>query len=521
MTDGTTTSDCADNKRLEMMSRLLSSMGCSWNSNKPNYIDGISKASSSSVARLPVRKLYHPSLSLTQDYNEEQDKKDHDSDSSSHRRKAVQSKASKLMARKTVYPYEESEQRTLPPKRVMLENILESFDHLVDARIRAYAQILRNHIRVLWESDNIRGARIAEYKLQTLLEFASNHLLFDSISTKFNECCTGDNDWDNDEISNTTTANKEEKEFSLPIQLTVEIRSPRFFLEGAETVNPNDGDCPPHRRHQRKLTFKANGKVRGKRIIGRYHKTSNDTDRCPTPETRLCRNNTQSNRTTSRFYYENINIDIDCDHLLSQMMEEASKVVTMAVELTNMTWKNNTQKQEEINEMNVNGIMAENTRKTANIIADDDYSSSVGEHRPQQATGKRSRCDGHQETDGFPGTTISKKVSEVSISPHAQTMCDEGPVEQLQVSSTTSAATITNIHVLDQDAERNARYFVSDPSYESSSFGSDHDQTLQQDDGNEGYNNITAERACNIVDFVLAGDIITCPSSSNKRLRTK
>jgi hypothetical protein len=490
-------------------------MGCS-----SNDIDGIPKASSSSVVRLPVRKLYHPSLSLTQDYDEEQDKKD-DSDSSSHRRKAVQSKASKLMARKTVYHYEENEQRTQPPKRMMLENILESFDHLVDARIRAYAQILRNHIRVLWESDNIRGARIAEYKLQTLLEFASNHLSFDSISTEFKESCTGDNDCDNDEISNTTTANKEEKDFSLPIELTVEIRSPRFFLGEVETVNPHDGDFPPHRSHQRKLTFKANGKVRGKRIIGRFHKTSNDTDRCPTPEKRLCRNNTQSIRMTSKFNYEYIHIDIDCEDLLSQMMEEASKVVTMAVELTNLTWKNNTQKQEEINEMNLNGIMAENTRKTANIIADDDYSSSVGEHQSQQATGKRSRCEGHQVNDAFPETSISKKVSEVFISPHAQTMCDERPVEQLRGSGTTSAATITNIHVLDQDAERKTRYFVSDPSYESSSFGSDHDQTLQQDDGGEGYDNITAERASNIVDFVLAGDIITCHSSSNKKLRTK
>ena len=218
-------------------------------------------------------------------------------------------------------------------------------------------------------------------------------------------------------------------------------------------------------------------------------------------------------------------------------MEEASKVVAMAVELTNLTWTNNTQKQEEINKMDINDMMVENTQNTANIIVDDDDSSTAGECLPQTMTGKRSRCEDHLDTHTHAGTTMSKQVSEVSFCPHVQVVCDEEYIEEPQVSnadaSSTSAATITNIHVLDQDEERKTRYFVSDPSYESSESGSDHERTeCYQDekcpphhhangDGDECYSKISAERACHIVDFVLAGDIIPCPFSSNKKLRTK
>jgi hypothetical protein len=82
--------------------------------------------------------------------------------------------------------------------------------------------------------------------------------------------------------------------------------------------------------------------------------------------------------------------------------------------------------------------------------------------------------------------------------------------------------------MLDQDVERKTRYFdVSDPSYDSSSTGTDHDYRPEKcppedkDDEDESYSKITAERACHIVDFVLAGDVIPCHLPPNKKLRTK
>jgi hypothetical protein len=259
------------------MSSLLSSMGCSWNTNEIKSPDAKSMSSSISIERIPAHKVSHPSFSLTKNNQEEQEdeeEKDDDSNSSSHRREAVQSKASKLMSRKCVYSQykdvDNGQQAQAPqaPQRIMLENILDSFDQLVDARIRAYAQILSNHVQVLSESNNTRGARIAEYKLQTLLEFATNNLLFDSISTEFKTSATEDGVCGDISVSTTTssTATKEEKCISLPIELTVEIRSPRFFHEGLEAVNRGDAVSSPNPRHQGKLTFQANGKVRGKKL---------------------------------------------------------------------------------------------------------------------------------------------------------------------------------------------------------------------------------------------------------------
>jgi len=523
-------SNCTTSNELETMTRFVSSLGCSWDTNGTNNYDLKSIASSSSIERIPARKVSHPSFLLTNDDHEKQEdeEKDDDSNSSSHRREAVQSKASKLMSRKDVYSQDKDEdngQQAQPPQRIMLENILDSFDQLVDARIRAYACILSNHVQVLSESNNARGARIAEYKLQTLLEFAANHLLFDSVSTEFTTSVTEDNTCDSNAISITTKATEEEQGISLPIELTVEIQSPRFFHEGLEAINRMDDANPPHRRHPGKLTFRAKGKVRADRIvIGRGHNKVNDTDRCLTPGADVCRNSKESIPINS--FFENIDIEIDCNALLSQMMEEASKVVTMAVESTNLAWTNNTQKQEEINDMSMNDMMAENMQETANIIDDDDSSTAV-ERLPERMTGKRSRREDHPDNDTHTGTIMSNQVSELSLSPYGQVVCDEERIEEHKVSNvaSTSSATITNLHVLDQDAERKTRYFVSvDPSYES--LGSDHDPAEDcvpnhQDDADECYNKIAAERACSIVDFVLAGDIIPCALSSNKKLRTK
>ena len=238
-------------------------MGCSWNTNETNRSDETSTNSSMSMERIPSRKISHPSFSLTE--NEEENDigegKDYDSDSSSHRREAVQSKASKLMSRKRVFNRckdVEKDNQVQPPQRLMLENILDSFDRLVDARIRAYARILSNHVRVLSESNNTKGATIAEYKLHTMLEVAANHLLFDSISTKFNTL--GEDDG---HISTDSTNTKGKRQVSMPIEHAVEIRSPRFFFEGLEVINCSDVPSPP--QGGGKLVFLAKGKLRGKK----------------------------------------------------------------------------------------------------------------------------------------------------------------------------------------------------------------------------------------------------------------
>ena len=197
------------------------------------------------------------------------------------------------------------------------------------------------------------------------------------------------------------------------------------------------------------------------------------------------------------------------------MMEEASKVVAMAVELTNLAWTNNPQKQEEID------MMAENNISTANLIVDDeDYSVSREQHG---MTGKRSRCDDHPDTHRRSHSTMSKKVSETSLLPHAQVICDDYEhIEEPRDSNDFASATITNLHVLEQDSDRKARYSVSDPSQESSSSRSEKYPPLEQnDEDDECYDQISAKRVCDIVDFVLAGDIVPIHFTPNKKLRTK
>jgi len=517
-------------------------MGCSWNTNETSDPDEKPTTTSVSTKRIPARKITYPSFSLSNNYHEEAEEKSDDrSESSSQEREAAQSQASKLMSRRRVHSEPkggDDDRQAQPPQRIMLENILDSFDRLVDARIRAYERILSNHVRVLSESNNTMGARIAEYKLQTMLEFAANHLLLDSISMEFKTIATQDdgcNDDDENASSSTSAAAEQDSNVSLPIELTVEIRSPRFChecVECVEAINSTVDASPPHPTHQGKLTFRAHGEVRGRRnVIGRNAVEGNDTDRCPTTKTEVCRNSKDGNRDLGDFLYESIEIDVDCNALLSQMMEEASKVVTLAVELTNLAWTNNTQKQEEL----MNDIIAENTENTANVIVDDDESLTAGERSPQRLTRKRSRYEDQPDAHAHTGSTMAKKVSEVSLlAPQAQAVCDAEHIEEPDASndspstSSSSSATITNIHVLEQDTERKTRYFVSDPSY-ASFLESDHEATEvcpdeqsppEDQDNTDEYNSISAERACHIVDFVLAGDIIPYTFSPNKKQRT-
>ena len=122
------------------------------------------------------------------------------------------------------------------PSHIMLENILDSFDHLVDARLHQYSKVLKNHGQSLSSS----GAQIVEYKLRTLLEIGTN-ISFGSISTKFVPT----------EEKATTTVT--DSTCSLPVLLTVEIDSLQFHHRTYQS----------HPHHQR-LTFQAPGTLQGK-----------------------------------------------------------------------------------------------------------------------------------------------------------------------------------------------------------------------------------------------------------------
>lgn len=204
--------------------------------------------------------------------------------------------------------------------------------------------------------------------------------------------------------------------------------------------------------------------------------------------------------------FENIQIDIDCDILLSQMMEQASNVVNMAVELTNLAWTNNTQKQQELNMMSSSSLTNNNNNNTVNIIADDD----------------------EEEEHAHELDHTSRKDSSSSVESMDNFVTYLAPTATTDTAATT--ATFTNLDVVHQDTERKSRRdFVSvDLTVESSlqecptedttdhfhghDHDHDHDNKGVNDDLLEEYYKITAERACSIVDFAFA----TLPPSNKK-----
>jgi len=514
------------------LTHFISSMGCAWNTNDGENAASVtticSASSSDENQQLSFRKLSYPSFSLSHDDDDEQEEEQQEQEQQQPRREDVQSKASSLMARKVVLVrdeaalHQEQEQEEEQPlvQRIMLENFLDSFDQLVDARIRAYARILANHVTVLSEANNTRGARIAEYKLQTLLEFAANNVQFDSTSTEFcvvltnaaTEDCDGDCDVDGDgDITTTSTTGTEETRITLPIELTVEIHSVRFHdptTTATATATTRSSKQGNQEEEEKKLIFKAKGEVRADRILigGTSEKNCHDAE----------------------YSFENIQIDIDCDVLLSQMMEEASNVVTMAVELTNLAWTNNKQKHQELNNImssssltNMNDNDNNNinaTRTTVNIIADDDDEDARelhhDHHSHSAAAAATDEVSGEDE-DADSVASSSVEFMENYLSYHAHPDAD---------AAATATATFTNLDVVHQDTERKSRRrdFVSvDHTVESSSFqecptedtGHDHDNDNNGVESNllEEYYKITAERACSIVDFAFA-----TPSPSKK-----
>jgi hypothetical protein len=252
----------------------------------------------------------------------------------------------------------------------------------------------------------------------------------------------------------------------------------------------------------------------------------------------------------------NIEVDINCEELLSQMVEEACKVVTMMVELTNLAWTNNAKKQKEID----NIIELNNMSPQPNVIADDDDDSpSVDIYIPPPPTvgSKRRRPRSDSLDDALMGPPRNvhidvnhhrRHVSELplhsrggSTLPLLPVVSEEESVVDVTSSPSSSSSTtmtttttFTNLDVVHRDTERKRKSYVSiDHSFEPSTFSElddehheDHhhhheeheeeapsplpeeDSKNNNNDVDVEYYTISAERACDIVDFVFAGEEI-------------
>jgi len=472
--------------------------------------------------------------------------------STSPRKEDVQTKISNLMSRKVFYEAAQQEQEQheqdhdedqdrvreqqhdqLLPGRQMLENVYDSFDQLVDSRIRAYAQILRNHIQVLRNMNDERGALIVEYKLRTLLEYATNNALFDSVSTTFKVLS-------NDDVAATATATKSMNEEKLqegkdeeheviyvPIEMTVEISSNSLHHDNHQQHDHKQLRVQEHEGKQKKkvVIFKTTGTIRGERfLIGPSvdtidtcrslshpeHDISQEYDSIAQLQSQL----SQSAAAGRSFEFGNITVELNCEFLLSQMIEEASTIVSLTVELTNLAWTNNTKKQQEINDSTMSlSHQQEQERQAAavvaydadaslsstvaNIIADDDDSIYI-----PPATGQRSRANSLDDMImGPPGSNVHivrhelsfcggssngssslPVVSEEETDEHQDQEEEEAPTNTTAVtvaaavsSSSTSSgaaaptmtktATFTNLDVVHRDAnkerKRKSRDFVS------------------------------------------------------------
>jgi hypothetical protein len=128
--------------------------------------------------------------------------------------------------------------------RHMLENLLDSFDQLVDARIRQYSKVLSNHGLSLLSASG--RADIVEYKLRTLLEIGTN-ISFGSISINV-ECPTSI------DVAAATTDGCA----VIPVMLTVEIDSLQFHPANPSYHRNN------RKRHRNKVSFNAPGSLYGK-----------------------------------------------------------------------------------------------------------------------------------------------------------------------------------------------------------------------------------------------------------------
>jgi len=292
------------------------------------------------------------------------------------------------------------------PSRYMLENVLTSFEDLVEARIRAYGQILSNHVHGLREaqpqgaaafssaassallasnpqsSHNARGALIADSKLRTFLDIATKDALFTSITTQFEvlqEISEDDGDDDATTSTTSTSAMNDEDErthnhiVSLPIEMTVEITSENLPLlqqqyhgyhhhHHYKQAQQKKDETTTRTTQKKIIIFKIQGRIQASLFpIGSSNDISIEDEKYDSCHispnntsdgqqlVEIGTNSTAVSPTVSPlFEFEAITLDIDCEALLKQMIEEASTVVSLAVEHTNRTWKNNTKMQHEL-----------------------------------------------------------------------------------------------------------------------------------------------------------------------------
>ena len=217
------------------------SSSCSGNEEEQLVVEN-SGDTSDIVGSAITSSLSYPSFSLThQHHNHHQPV-----DASSPSREEVQLKASACMAQQVRLQKGESKSNDAfqdVPCR-MLENILDSFDHLVDARLHQYSKVLRNH----GQSLSTAGQQIVEYKLRTLLEIGTS-ISFGKISTKF----TATNEEAKTTEDSTTTVTE------LPITLTVEIDSLQFHP-------PTQQQQAQQQQEQEKISFSCSGKIQGTQL---------------------------------------------------------------------------------------------------------------------------------------------------------------------------------------------------------------------------------------------------------------
>jgi hypothetical protein len=179
----------SDECLLVLLSKIVGLIGYSGGDEKEQNLESEDKDHPN---RILCRDFLYPSFSLSRQENNDNNNKNNcssptlNSSSSASSKEEVQMQASSWMSQQIIQrDATESQLKKEVPCRI-LEAILDSFDQLVDARIRQYSNILRNHYLslLLNNDDDNRRAKVVEYKLRTLLEFGTN-ISFGSISSRF------------------------------------------------------------------------------------------------------------------------------------------------------------------------------------------------------------------------------------------------------------------------------------------------------------------------------------------------
>ncbi|KAG7367533.1 hypothetical protein IV203_030204 [Nitzschia inconspicua] len=280
---------------------------------------------------ISVDSISYPSLSLSYSPVEAVSA----SSTPSPTREDIQMKALTCMAQQILVdvgslPNEQQNYALEQISRHMLENFLDSFDQLVDARIRQYSKVLSNHSLSLLSASG--RADVVEYKLRTLLEIGTN-ISFGSISIQF------------DNTASTKSDIKCGTNTSLPVMLVVEIDSLQFRCPSWKGKVKH-----PHHHHRSKLTFHAPAWIHhdyqlppgiSSTSSSSFNEVASWCSTTTTTPTTTTSGNDFSLRSNNNNFNKNLTIQVDCEVLLKEMIQEAGEVVGMVVELTNQAWTQN------------------------------------------------------------------------------------------------------------------------------------------------------------------------------------